>query len=451
MASLGHNEDYNTPDEFYNEEHNGGSDMMEKNYKIDTEDFENEYIKTGVSSVVYFYSDDCPHCSAFNQIFERSEEALKDKIKFIKIFRQMNRSLAEKYNVTTSPTVIFFKDGEEACARLTGYINNPEFKQSLENLLGGKCEFFDRSLIKSDLLVLGSGPAGLAAAIYAARSKLDTIVIDEGMVGGQVTSTYTILNYPGTNGAIRGLDLVENMKRQAVGFGAKIHDLKEILEINLEGPEKHVKTEDSDYYAKVLIIATGSRPRKLPAEGEREYYGRGIHYCAMCDGALYQDTNLIVVGGGNSAAEESVFLTRYAKKVTIVSRYDQLRASKSIQEEVFKNPEINVIWNSEVKKVSGRNFVDKVEIENVITKEKTELDVDGVFVYIGMEPRTELFNGKLKLDDYGFIVTDEDMKTNISGVFAAGDVREKNVRQIVTAVSDGAIAGIMAEKFINGR
>ncbi|WP_235832627.1 thioredoxin-disulfide reductase [Acetivibrio mesophilus] len=296
---------------------------------------------------------------------------------------------------------------------------------------------------------MGGGPAGLSAAIYAARAKLHTVVVDEGLIGGQVATTFHVANYPGTNGVVRGVDLMENMKKQAVDFGAHIDDLKEISDINLEGKEKIIITENTDYYAKAVLIATGATPRRLQADGEREFRGRGVHYCATCDGALYHDANVLVVGGGESATEEAVFLTRYAKHVTIVNKHDYFRASKTARDEVLKNPNISVMWDSEVRKVNGDNFVKSVIIENIKTGKVEELDMDGLFVYIGMQPKTELFMGKVGMNEQGYITTNEDMATNIPGVFAAGDVREKKIRQIVTAVGDGAIAGIMAERYIN--
>lgn len=425
--------------------------MNSKVLNVNNQDFEKEVLKSNQPVVVYFYSEDCAPCIAFTPIFERAAEKYEGQMKFVKIFRQQNRALAESYNIKSSPAILFFKNGEEICSRLNGYISNPELRQVVESVIGGTCMRRERQRVYCDVLILGAGPAGLSAAIYAARAKLYTIIIDEGMPGGQVATTYHVANYPGTNGVIRGLDLVENMKKQALDFGAQIDDLKEISEVNFEGGEKYVKTEDTDYYAKSVIIATGAQPRKLPAEGEREFRGRGVHYCATCDGAMYQDTNVLVIGGGNSAVEEAVFLTRYAKHVTIIHQFDHFQASKAAQDEALNHPDIDVIWDSEVRKISGENFVQKVTIENIKTKEQKEIETDGLFVYIGMEPKTDLFKGKVNTNQWGYIQADEDMKTNISGIYAAGDVREKKIRQIATAVADGVVAGIMAEKYINGK
>lgn len=425
--------------------------MNSKVLNVNNQDFEKEVLKNNQPVVVYFYSEDCAPCIAFTPIFERVAEKYDGQMKFVKIFRQQNRALAESYNIKSSPAILFFKNGEEVCSRLNGYISNPELRQVVESVIGGTCMRRERQRVYCDVLILGAGPAGLSAAIYAARAKLYTIIIDEGMPGGQVATTYHVANYPGTNGVIRGLDLVENMKKQAMDFGAQIDDLKEISEVNFEGSEKYVKTEDTDYYAKSVIIATGAQPRKLPAEGEREFRGRGVHYCATCDGAMYQDTNVLVIGGGNSAVEEAVFLTRYAKHVTIVHQFDHFQASKAAQDEALNHPDIDVVWDSEVRKISGENFVQKATIENIKTKELREIETDGLFVYIGMEPKTDLFKGKVNTNQWGYIQADEDMKTNISGIYVAGDVREKKVRQIATAAADGVVAGIMAEKYINGK
>jgi len=414
-----------------------------------SENFESDVLRSDLPVVVAFYTEDCPPCTSFINIFRRYSEIYGEQMRFVMIQRQQNRQLAESLNIRSSPTVLFFKNGEELCFRLTGYISNPEFKKGIENVIGGICKGKERQKVYCDVLILGGGPAGLSAAIYASRAKLYTIVIDEGLTGGQVSTTYHVANYPGTNGVVRGMDLMENMKRQALEFGTQIDDLKVVNDINLEGEYKYVKTEDVDYYSKGIIIATGATPKKLPAEGEQEFRGRGVHYCATCDGAMYQDANVFVVGGGESALEEAVFLTRYAKHVTIINRSDQFRASKGAQDEALKNPNISVISDSIVKKITGENFVTSIEVENIKTNEVEEIEVEGLFVYIGMEPKTEFLNGKLNLNENGYIDTDEDMKTYIPGVFAAGDVRNKTIRQIATATGDGVISGIMVEKYIN--
>lgn len=425
------------------------SDMKDKIININSDSFEQNVLKSSQPVVVYFYSEDCPPCIALEAIFVRMAQNYGEHMRFVKIFRQRNRELAESYNVKSSPTLLFFRSGQEVCARLSGYIGKPEIRQSIEKVLGEECPLKIREKVYCDVLILGGGPAGLSAAMYAGRAKLQAVVVDESMPGGQVATSFHVANYPGTNGVIRGTDLAENMKRQAVDFGARIDDMKEVFDVSLYGEEKYVKTDDTDYYAKSVIIATGAAPRKLPAEGEREFRGRGVHYCATCDGAMYQDADILVVGGGNSAVEEAVFLTRYAKHVTIIHQFANFQASKASQDEALKNPNISVVWDSEVRKVLGENFVNGAFVENVKTGEKQEIKTSALFVYIGMEPKTGLFKGIINLNDQGYIIGNEEMQTNISGVFAAGDVREKNIRQIATAVNDGVIAGLMAERYIN--
>lgn len=364
--------------------------------KSTVESFEEDVLKSNVPAAVLFYTEGCPVCDSFIPIFERTAQKYSKHMKFVKIYRQQNRQLGESLKVKSSPTVLFYKDGKEVCTRLNGYISNPEFIAAIERVIGDVCKDEQREKIYCDFLIMGGGPAGLTAAIYAARAKLHTVVVDEGLIGGQVATTFHVANYPGTNGVVRGVDLMENMKKQALDFGAHIDDLKEISDINLEGKEKLITTKNTDYYAKAVLIATGAAPRRLPAEGEKEFRGRGVHYCATCDGAMYFDANVIVVGGGESAAQEAVFLTRYAKHVTIVNRHDYFKASKTALDEVLNNPNISVIWDSEVRKINGDNFVKSVTVENTKTGKIEEIEADGVFVYIGTLPKTDLFAGKLR-------------------------------------------------------
>lgn len=314
------------------------------------------------------------------------------------------------------------------------------FKKELENPENNRKE--------CDVLILGGGPAGLTAAIYTARAKLDTIIVDEGIVGGQVASTYQVANYPGTDGVIKGIDLVNNMKKQAVDFGARIDDMQALVKVELSGDIKKISTGKTDYFARSVIIATGAAPRKLNVDGEDKFTGKGVHYCATCDGAFYYDANVIVVGGGDAAVEEAVFLTRFAKKVTVVHRRDHFTAVKSAQDELFKNPAIEVLFNTEVKAIHGTDFVTGVTLFNNKTNSSYEMPIDGIFIYIGNEPKSQMFKGLLETDERGYIMTDENMQTSVKGVFAAGDVRKKEVRQITTAVGDGTVAAVMAGRYL---
>jgi len=334
----------------------------------------------------------------------------------------------------------------------TGYIKKPEFRMALDALLGIESEQIAKARYDADVVILGGGPAGLTAGIYTARSKLRTILIDEGLPGGQAATTFEIANFPGTPGPVNGKELMTNMIRQARSFGVAIHDLKEIFSVDLTSDTKHIVTEDAEYFAPAVIIATGAESRRLPAEREADFRGMGVHYCATCDGAMYQDADhVLVVGGGNSAVEEAVFLTRFAKHVTIVHQFDHFQASKIAQEEALANPKISVVWDSEPRALVGEKHLTGVTVENVKTHELTTLPANGVFVYIGMQPRTSLFADQLPLSQWDSIDTDADMRTALPGVFAAGDVRTKTVRQVATAVGDGAAAAVNVERYLAAR
>lgn len=420
---------------------------MSRPVTIDSSMFEQQVLKSKDPVVVYFHEDDCLPCQAFESVFEKVADQ-KDNVRFVRISAPGNRQLAAQYGIRSCPTLLFFNEGKEVCRRLTGYITCADFREAVDRLDAGKCTAAARGIIHCDVLIMGAGPAGLTAAIYTARSRLFTVVLDSGIPGGQVITTYQVANYPGTSGVIRGIELADNMRSQAEGFGTRIDDMQEIEEIGLEGPVKYVRTKENDYYAKALIIATGSEPRRLPVDEEPEFRGRGIHYCASCDGPFYRDADLIVVGGGVSAFEEAIFLTRYARKVTILIRSEAPRASRSYVDEALKNPKISIINNTVIRKVQGEDSVRGVVLENTKTGEVSDMRADGIFVYIGSVPNTILFSPWLRMSENGYIITDENMSTNIPGVFAAGDVRQKNVRQITTAVGDGTVAGIMAERYI---
>ncbi len=418
---------------------------------INADEFQSVVLDSPIPVIIDFYSDDCAPCEVLAPIFEKMAGKYDGKIKFIKMFRQDNREFAKSINVTGSPTVLFYQNGKEVGSRLSGFMNKPQVRHAIEDILGDVLPKEPVSRVECDVLILGAGAAGLSAAIYTSRAKLDTIVVDTSVPGGQASSTYHIANYPGTPGTVRGKDLIANMREQAVSFGAKIDDLKEIFDVDLTGDVKRVLTEDTEYFAKTVVVAAGASPRSLKAENADEYKGRGVHYCATCDGSMYQDRDVVVVGGGNSAIDEALFLTRYASSVTIIHR-SAFRAAMSTTEETFGSDKIKVIYDSKVNKVNGLDYsLESVEVENIKTGDVTEVKTDGAFVYIGSEPASEPFKDQLTLDEGGYIVAGEDTKTNIDGVFVAGDIRTKAVRQVVTAASDGAVAGIMAEKFIGAR
>lgn len=298
-----------------------------------------------------------------------------------------------------------------------------------------------------DLLIIGGGPAGLSAAIYAARAKLKMLLLENEIIGGQVRSSYTIENYPGFK-TIEGGALADLMSEQARALGAEIDEFDKIVKVELSDEKKIIETESYIYNPKALIIATGATPKKLPIPNEAKFSSRGVHYCAVCDGAVYEGSVLGVVGGGNSALEEALFLTKFASKVIMIRRFDYFKGEKATLEEVQNNPKIEILYNWDLVNVEGDIFVNKAVIKNTKTGEEKEIALDGVFGYVGTEPKTDLFKDYIKLAKGGYIPTDENMQTNIKGVYAAGDVREKQFRQITTAVSDGTIAALAAEKYI---
>ncbi|NLZ49180.1 MAG: thioredoxin-disulfide reductase [Clostridiales bacterium] len=305
----------------------------------------------------------------------------------------------------------------------------------------------EKQVKKLDLMIIGGGPAGLTAAIYAARAKLDMVLLENQITGGQVRNSYTIENYPGFK-TIEGGALADLMIEQAKALGAVIDEFDQVISVDLTDEDKTVETESYIYKPKAVIIATGASPRKLPIPNEAKYSGKGVHYCAVCDGAVYEGSVIGVVGGGNSALEEALFLTRFASKVIMIRRYDYFKGEKTTLEEVEKNPKIEIMYNWDLVNVEGENFVNKAIIKNTITGEEKELSLDAVFGYIGNDPKTDLFKDYINLNKNGYIITDENMETNIKGVYAAGDVREKMYRQITTAVADGTIAALAAEKYI---
>ncbi|AKP45910.1 MULTISPECIES: thioredoxin-disulfide reductase [Bacillus] len=298
-----------------------------------------------------------------------------------------------------------------------------------------------------DVIIIGAGPAGMTAAVYASRANMSTLMIERGVPGGQMTNTEEIENYPGYD-SILGPELSNKMFEHAKKFGAEYAygDIKQII----DGEEyKTVDAGTKQFKARSIIIATGAQFKKLGVPGESEFGGRGVSYCAVCDGAFFKGRELVVVGGGDSAVEEGVYLTRFASKVTIVHRRDKLRAQKILQQRAFENEKIDFIWNHTVKEIHGKDGkVNAVTLVNTVTGEEKEFKTDGVFVYIGMVPLTKPFENLNITNEAGYIVTNELMETSVPGVFAAGDVREKNLRQIVTATGDGSIAAQSAQRYV---
>jgi len=297
-----------------------------------------------------------------------------------------------------------------------------------------------------DVAIIGGGPAGLAAALYAARGGMKTVIFEKALVGGQITTTADVENYPGFEDNMSGFDIADKMRKQAEKFGTEIKQ-ENIKSIQTDNFYKVVETDSDKYNVKSVILATGANPSKLGVHGEAKYTGRGVSYCATCDGALYRDKTVAVVGGGDSAVEEAIFLTKFAKKVYIIHRRDELRAVKLIQKRAFENDKIEIIWDSIVKEIKGGDFIEQVELYNKKTKETNQLNLDGIFIYVGIIPNNELVKSDVELDEQGFILTDETMGTKVPGLYVAGDVVHKVLRQVVTAASDGATAAFSAEKW----
>lgn len=304
------------------------------------------------------------------------------------------------------------------------------------------------NIYEFDAVILGGGPAGLSAGIYMARSNAKTAIIDTSMLGGQPSNYLELENYPGFP-VIGGYDLMEKFEEHADKFGVEKFPMQEIKSVDLISQPKIIETVDGDIFkSKTVIIACGAQPKKLGVKGEEEYIGRGVSYCAVCDGAFYQDKTVAVVGGGNAAVEEGMYLTKFAKKVYLIHRRDELRADKIVQERAFANDKMEFIWDSTVQEIQGNDTVNNLVIENVKTQEITNLNVDGIFPYIGFSPNIAAVNGQVKQDNNGFIVTDETMKTSVEGVFAVGDVRVTPLRQVITAAADGAVGAVYAGKYL---
>ena len=303
-----------------------------------------------------------------------------------------------------------------------------------------------------DIIVLGAGPAGLAAASYAGRARMDTLLIEGTKDGGQIVITNEIENYPGSLEEESGPSLIARMTKQVEKFGAdRVTDT--IVDVELEGKVKHLKGNHGDYYAKAVVIATGASPRPIGCPGEKEFTGKGVSYCATCDANFFEDFEVYVVGGGDSAVEEAMYLTKFARKVTLVHRRDELRAAKSIQEKAFANPKMAFMWNTTIEEIKGDGVVTSMIVKDTKTRETREIEADeedgtfGIFVFVGFDPKSQLFEGKLEMENR-YIVTDKYMHTSVPGVFAAGDVIVKHLRQVVTACGDGAVAATEAQHYV---
>ena len=302
-----------------------------------------------------------------------------------------------------------------------------------------------------DVIIVGGGPSGMSAAIYASRARLKTLLIEKAGCGGQIAITDHLENYPGFEEGINGFELAMKMEKQARTFGCEIVYGEASAVETEDAIKKVVLSDNKEYFTKTVIIASGANFKKLAVGGEQEFIGKGVSYCATCDGPFFRNKEIAVVGGGDSALQEALYLTKFAAKVNLIHRRDQFRAAKILQEKVFAEPKINIIFDSVVEKISGNLTVEEITLKNVKNNISSQLAVNGIFVFVGWLPNTNFLNNTaIKLNEAGYIVTDDNMNTSIQGIFACGDVRQKLLRQVVTAAGDGAIAAISAQHFIEG-
>ena len=305
---------------------------------------------------------------------------------------------------------------------------------------------------KERVIIIGSGPAGLTAALYAGRATLNPLVIVGNQMGGQISITNEVENYPGfPEPGLTGPELVDLMQRQAERFGARYaHD--EVVEVDFsQGSPFHIKTHGETYEAEAVIVTAGASPRRLGIPGEDEFIGRGVSFCATCDGFFFRQKDVVVVGGGDSALEEGLFLTKFANEVKIIHRRDELRAGPTLQKRAFANKKINFVWDTVVEEINGNGMVSNVQTKNVKTGAAAEMKTDGVFIYIGHYPNSKFLEGKLALDEHGYVITDERMRTSVPGVFAAGEIQDSIYRQIATSVGQGCAAAMQCEKWLSER
>jgi thioredoxin reductase (NADPH) len=420
--------------------------------EISSSEFETEVLAGG-KVVLDFYSTECPPCEAVAPKFEGLAKLYDNDIKFLKMFRQQNKPLAEQLGVKSSPTLLFFDNGVQVATTLSGGIKRSDIIHHLDSMLPEVRVKEIKKLIKPtvsefDVLILGAGPGGLTAGLYLCQSKVNTVLIDIALPGGHVSTTHEVSNYPGFIDPQPGYMLSHNMSEQTKLCGTIYKVAVDVTKIDLEKKEV-VIDEFETIRAKKIIIATGTSPNLMGIAGEKELKGKGISYCATCDAKYYGDKEVIVIGGGNSAVEEADFISKFASKITIVHQFDAFNANKQAQEKLFANPKITTLFEHEPRSFKYEGDKIATEVEDLKTNKITKLVSDGVFVFIGMKPNISMFRDKLELDVWGYIKTDEDMRTNLPDIFAVGDVTSKKYRQITTAVADGTIAAIAIAKELN--
>ena len=401
-----------------------------------------------------FYSTECPPCEALAPKFESLSKLYGEKISFYKMFRQDNRELAEKYGVKSSPTLIFFDNGKPVMDTLTGGIKKAEIMNRLDSMLTPDEVKTIRAAQKPtvatyDVAIVGGGPAGLTAGIYLGQAKINTVLIDSALPGGYMGITHQISNYPGFEKPQPGYMLAHYMSEQAKSSGIDFKVAVDITGVDLE--KKEIVLDGLDVIkAKKIILATGTTPNSMNIPGEKEFRGKGISYCATCDAKYYVDKEVVVVGGGNSAVEEAIYITKFARKVIMVQRSGKFRANEDAVSRLMANPKVEVLFNHKPAAFERRDDKMVTVLENSQTNEKLALETDGVFVFIGLKANVELVGDALPdTDGWGYLMADDEMRTSVADVYAAGDVISKKYRQITTAVADGTIAAMSIAKELN--
>lgn len=418
--------------------------------EINASDFEKEVLNGG-KVVLDFYSTECPPCEALAPKFEALAEFYGEKIKFLKMFRQGNRELATELGVSSSPTLLFFEDGKQILDTISGGIKKSEIIERLDKMISpeevAEIQSKQQSTVSDyDVAILGGGPAGLTAGIYLGQAKLKTVLIDPALPGGYMGSTHQVSNYPGFEKPQPGFMLAHFMSEQAKHTGVDFKVAVDVTSVDLEKKEIVIDKLET-IRAQRIIIATGTTPNTMNAPGEVELKGKGISYCATCDAKYFGDKEVVVIGGGNSAVEESQFITKFARKVTMVHQFDKLTANQTAIEELQKNDKISVMYEYEPRKFEKRGDKMITTVENLKTKELTELESDGVFVFVGFKANVSMLGSVIpQLDKWGYIQANEDMLTSLPGVYAVGDIISKKYRQITTAVADGTIAAMAISK-----
>ena len=388
----------------------------------------------------------CGYCQRISSAYDKIAEEYQDQLEVVKINIDEEVQLSEDEKIEIIPTLVLYQGGN-----VLGSITAPGSKAEINEFIQTTMKKTDTKEKKEaqiyDMAVIGGGPGGYTAAMYAARAGLNTVLLEKLSAGGQMALTHQIDNYPGYEDGIDGISLAEKMQQGAERFGART-EIAEVLSVDLNKEPKVIQTTEGTFYGKTVVFATGANPRELGIEDEQELVGRGVHYCAACDGMFYKDKTVVVIGGGNSAAADAMVLSRIAKKVILVHRRDTLRATQIYHEPLMKAENIEFRWNSVAVQLIHDEKITGIKIQNVQTKEETEITCDGVFISVGRKPATQLVQGQLDLDRAGYIVADETTCTNIPGVYAVGDVRQKDLRQVVTAVADGAVAVHHAEEYL---